>query len=311
MTDLFDNKYQPGRILIQTVGSGGPGNSWVSAIATKQIKSKVQVWYHPDLTEEYEDECEPFILGTIKGELDARNLISFLNSNKPDDFYFDEITIKGVKGLWKDLINISLSGEYTDVLEQLLSLKDNDLKRFNKKEGPFVENDLIEIDILDRINELLFDRLDETGKSNLTLSELLNHTDLKEKLSLDALEEQIEIWVEEEEELHEKILAEKEAKATEIKLIFKEDIEFAIANYQKYSDLEDNFHDEVSKFLNAYINSNLKLPDKIFYYFHCFKSFRDTKFIRNRTFRNNPTITSTGFINFKQLFDEQCHSNKR
>ena len=58
MTDFFDNKYQPGRILIQTVGSGGPGNSWVSAIAFTQTEGNVEVWYSPDLTEEYEDECE-------------------------------------------------------------------------------------------------------------------------------------------------------------------------------------------------------------------------------------------------------------
>ena len=136
MKDLFNTKSKPGRIFIQTVGSGGPGNSWVSAIVTKQLKGEFEVWYNPDLTQEYEDECEPFILGSIKGELDPRKLVSFLSTTKPEGFYFDEITIQGIKGIWKDLIIIALSEEYSEVLEQLLTLNDSDLNEFNKKAKP-------------------------------------------------------------------------------------------------------------------------------------------------------------------------------
>ena len=56
MTDLFDDKYQPGRILIKTLGSGGPGNSWVSAFAIFQNGKQVDIWYTPDLTDVYEDD---------------------------------------------------------------------------------------------------------------------------------------------------------------------------------------------------------------------------------------------------------------
>ena len=52
MKNLFNGKLKSDQIFIQTVGSGGPGNSWVSAITTKRNKDKFEVWYNPDLTEE-------------------------------------------------------------------------------------------------------------------------------------------------------------------------------------------------------------------------------------------------------------------
>ena len=310
MTDLFDNKYLPGRILIQTVGSGGPGNSWVSAIATKQIKGKVEVWYNPDFTQEYEDDSEPFILGSIKGEHDPRSIVSFLNSNKPEGFYFDEITIQGIKGIWKDLIIISLSDEYSEVLEQLLTLNDNDLKKFNKKEGPFVENDILEIDKLDQINEILFERLDETGKSNLTLSQLLNHSDLNTKFSLKSVEEQIEIW-EEQEEVRLKIAHSKEEKRRqELKSKYQGEIEFALKNHKSFSNFESD-DEKVEEFLDSYIFEHGKLPSKKCFYFSVgvwirrrSERFFESQKVVNWVYPNKGEVQSDAYIDFKALFHD-------
>ena len=121
------------------------GNSWVSAIAVTQIEGNVEVWYCSDLTEVYDEyevdhdkkyndeNFEHYLLGTIEGELDVRKLISWLSINKPEGFIFDEIKIKGVKGLWTDLIEISLNEEYSETLDHLLTLSDKELNLFWKK----------------------------------------------------------------------------------------------------------------------------------------------------------------------------------
>ena len=69
-------------------------------------------------------------MGTIEGELDVRKLVSWLSINKPEGFIFDEIKIKGVKGLWTDLIEISLNEEYSETLDHLLTLSDKELNLF-------------------------------------------------------------------------------------------------------------------------------------------------------------------------------------
>ena len=130
MKNLFSGKLKSDQIFIKTIGSGGPGNSWVSAITTKRNKDKFEVWYNPDLTEE--EEYEPYILGTIDSALEPRELIKLLSLEKPEGFYFDEITIKGVEGFWIDLIVLSLSEDYSELLEQILSLNDDDLKVFSE-----------------------------------------------------------------------------------------------------------------------------------------------------------------------------------
>ena len=183
MTNLFDNKYQPGQIRIQTVGSAGPGNSWVSAIAITEIEGNVKVWYSPDLTEEYEDECEedydvdyddeenePYLLGSIEGELDLRKLVLWSSFNKPEDFYFDEITIKGVKGFWKDLIEISLYEEYSETLDHLLSLSEKELKIFWEKNDFFKHESHYIKDVLDQINSLVDEKIYEADFSDLTFA---------------------------------------------------------------------------------------------------------------------------------------------
>ncbi len=296
MTNLFDNKYQPGQIRIQTVGSVGPGNSWVSEIVTKQIKGKVEVWYNPDLTEE--DESEPYILGSIDYALELREFVTCLSTEKPEGFYFDEITIQGVEGFWKDLIVLSLSEDYSELLEQILSLNDDDLKVFFQNEGPYTKNGILEIDKLNRLTDILFERIEDSGKSNLTLSQLLNHSDLNEKLSLDELEDQIRTWVDEEEEYQDKLQSKKEARENKIKLKFKDDIEFAVANYQKYSDLKENVDDVLRNYLENFVTLYKKLPSKNIYYFSFGRRFHDSNFIRNRISRNNPTILSSGYIDF-------------
>ena len=300
MTNLFENKYQPGQIRIQTVGSAGPGNSWVSEIVTKQIKGKVEVWYNPDLTEE--DESEPYILGSIDYALELREFVTCLSTEKPEGFYFDEITIQGVEGFWKDLIVLSLSEDYSELLEQILSLNDDDLKVFFQNEGPYTKNGILEIDKLNRLTDILFERIEDSGKSNLTLSQLLNHSDLNEKLSLDVLEDQIRTWVDEEEEYQDKLRSEKEARDNKIKLKFKDDIEFAVANYQKYSDLKENVDDVLRNYLENFVTLYKKLPSKNIYYFSFGRIFHDSNFIRNRISRNNPTILASGYIDFKTLF---------
>ena len=117
----------------------------VSAMAFIVTEGNVEVWYSPDLTEVYDEyeedydddyddeENEPYLLGSIEGELDLRKLVSWLSFNKPEGFYFDEIKIQGVKGFWKDLIEISLYEEYSETLDHLLSLSDKELKLFWKK----------------------------------------------------------------------------------------------------------------------------------------------------------------------------------
>ena len=202
MTDLFDNKYQPGRILIQTVGSGGPGNSWVSAIAVTQIEGNVEVWYCSDLTEvydnEYEDEDnEPYLLGSIEGELDLRKLVSWLSFNKPEGFYFDEITIKGVKGFWKDLIEISLYKEYSETLDHLLSLNDKELKLFWKKNDFFKHESHYIKDVLDQINSLVDEKIYEADLSDLTFAEVLKHPKVKNHFNLTSLEKALDTLIEE------------------------------------------------------------------------------------------------------------------
>ncbi len=300
MTNLFENKYQPGQIRIQTVGSAGPGNSWVSEIVTKQIKGKVEVWYNPDLTEE--DESEPYILGSIDYALELREFVTCLSTEKPEGFYFDEIIIQGVEGFWKDLIVLSLSEDYSELLEQILSLNEDDLKVFFQNEGPYTKNGILEIDKLNRLTDILFERIEDSGKSNLTLSQLLNHSDLKEKLSLDVLEDQIRTWVDEEEEYQDKLRSEKEARDNKIKLKFKDDIEFAVANYQKYSDLKENIDDVLRNYLENFVTLYKKLPSKNIYYFSFGRIFHDSNFIRNRISRNNPTILASGYIDFTTLF---------
>ena len=209
MTDLFDNKYQPGRILIQTVGSGGPGNSWVSAIAVTQIEGNVEVWYCSDLTEvydeyevdhdkKYDDEnFEPYLLGTIEGELDVRKLVSWLSINKPEGFIFDEIKIKGVKGLWTDLIEISLNEEYSETLDHLLTLSDKELKLFWKK-NDFIKHESHYIkDVLDQINSLVEEKIYEADLSDLTFAEVLKHSKVKDPFNLGSLEEALDEIIEE------------------------------------------------------------------------------------------------------------------
>ncbi len=202
MTDLFDNKYQPGRILIQTVGSAGPGNSWVSALAVTQIEGNVEVWYSPDLTEVYDDEYEdednePYLLGSIEGELDLRKLVSWLSFNKPEGFYFDEIKIKGVRGLWKDLIEISLNEEYSETLDHLLTLSDKELKLFWKKNDFFKHESYHINDVLDRINSLIEEEIYEADLSDLTFAEVLKHSKVKDPFNLGSLEEALEEIIEE------------------------------------------------------------------------------------------------------------------
>ena len=197
MTDLFDPKYQPGRILIKTVGSGGPSNSWVSALAISQIGKQVDIWYSPDLTTIYdEDECnETHQLGSIEGELDFRKLVSWLSLNKPEDFYFDEITIEGVKGVWEDLIVISLYEEYEETLDHILSLNDQELEVFWQKSGPFAINGDADTEFLERINFLFDVDIDEADRSGATLAELLTDPEVEDPLSLDSLDKTVQKWI--------------------------------------------------------------------------------------------------------------------
>ena len=209
MTDLFDNKYQLGRILIQTVDSAEPGNSWVSALAVTQIEGNVEVWYSPDLTEVYDeyeedydddyddDENEPYLLGSIEGELDLRKLVSWLSFNKPEGFYFDEIKIKGVRGLWKDLIKISLNEEYSETLDHLLTLSDKELKLFWKKNDFFKHESYHINDVLDRINSLIEEEIYEADLSDLTFAEVLKHSKVKDPFNLGSLEEALDEIIEE------------------------------------------------------------------------------------------------------------------
>ena len=209
MTDLFDNKYQPGRILIQTVGSGGPGNSWVSAIAFTQTEGNVEVWYSPDLTEVYgeyeedydddydDEENEPYLLGSIEGELDLRKLVSWLSFNKPEDFYFDEIKIQGVKGFWKDLIEISLYEEYSETLDHLLSLSDKELKLFWKKNDFFKHESHYIKDVLDQINSLVDEKIYEADLGDLTFAEVLKHPKVKDHFNLISVEKALDTLIEE------------------------------------------------------------------------------------------------------------------
>ena len=192
-------------------------------------------------------------MGTIDSALEPRELIKLLSQEKPEGFYFDEITIKGVEGFWIDLIVLSLSEDYSELLEQILSLNDDDLKVFFQNEGSYLEKGFLQIDKLDRINEILFESLEESGKSDLSLSQLLNHTELREKLSIDALEEQIEIWSEEEDEKQDRIRSIKEARDKEIQSFFKDDIDFAVINYPKYSDIDEDIDDVLRDYLEKFV----------------------------------------------------------
>ena len=131
---------------------------------------------------------------------------------------------------------------------------------------------------------------------------MLNHSDLNEKLSLDVLEDQIRTWVDEEEEYQDKLRSEKEARDNKIKLKFKDDIEFAVANYQKYSDLKENIDDVLRNYLENFVTLYKKLPSKNIYYFSFGRIFHDSNFIRNRISRNNPTILASGYIDITTLF---------
>ena len=307
MKNLFSGKLKSDQIFIKTIGSGGPGNSWVSAITTKRNKDKFEVWYNPDLTEE--EEYEPYILGTIDSALEPRELIKLLSQEKPEGFYFDEITIKGVEGFWIDLIVLSLSEDYSELLEQILSLNDDDLKVFFQNEGSYLEKGFLQIDKLDRINEILFESLEESGKSDLSLSQLLNHTELREKLSIDALEEQIEIWSEEEDEKQDRIRSIKEARDKEIQSFFKDDIDFAVINYPKYSDIDEDIDDVLRDYLEKFVITHRKLPDDRIYYFKFGRRFHYRNFIINRSFRNSPTIYSSGMIDFKKIYSHVSKSH--
>ena len=297
MTDLFDDKYQPGRILIKTVGSGGPCNSWVSALAISQIGKQVDIWYSPDLTtiyDEDDDECnETYQLGSIEGELDFRKLVSWLSLNKPEGFCFDEITIEGVKGFWKDLIAISLCENYEETLELILSLNDTDLKKFLTINGPFTEDNFLITEELDRLWSLFDEKLCETGKSGYTLAQLLNHPDLKVPLCLESLEDQFKVWEEEEEE-------EQEA----IKLKFKEAIEYA-------AKLHGGIDSTVGSFLDDYVKKNKHLPNKKYYfhsvaYWHGKRAVRlfESKKIINFIFPSKGEIESNRYIDFHKIFSD-------
>ena len=120
-------------------------------------------------------------MGTIDYALELREFIKFLSQEKPEGFYFDEITHSGVEGFWIDLIVLSLSEDYSELLEQILSLNDDDLKVFFLNEGPYTKNGILQIDKLNRLTDILFERIEDSGKSNLTLSQLLNHSDFTGK----------------------------------------------------------------------------------------------------------------------------------
>ena len=210
MTDLFDDQYQPGRILIKTVGSAGPGNSWVSAIAFTQIDGKIEVWYSPDLTEVYqhneedyddyydEPEFEPYLLGSIESEFDNRELISWLSLNKPEGFYFDEITIQGVKGFWKDLFEISLYEGYGEALDHLLSLSDEELRLFWDKNRLFKHESHFIKDVLNQINRLFDEKINEADLRDHTFAQILKHPKIKIPFDLGSLEETLDKIIEEE-----------------------------------------------------------------------------------------------------------------
>ena len=140
------------------------------------------------------------------------------------------------------------------------------LKSF-QNEGSYLEKGFLQIDKLDRINEILFESLEESGKSDLSLSQLLNHTELREKLSIDALEEQIEIWSEEEDDKQDRIRSIKEARDKEIQSFFKDDIDFAVINHPKYSDIDEDIDDVLRDYLEKFVITHRKLPDDRIYYF--------------------------------------------
>ena len=65
------------------------------------------------------------------------------------------ITIEGVKGVWEDLLVISLKEEYEETLDHILSLNDQELEVFWQKSGPFSVNGDADTEFLERITRAL------------------------------------------------------------------------------------------------------------------------------------------------------------
>jgi len=259
-------------ILVQALGSTGPGLSWQYILAIIPQTRQVTI-YHGDLQEN-----EIYDKNLIGGPLDTKRLVEYIAKQESlhlEDEFYNEISISGIKGYWKDMILLSLHAHYSLLVDELVSFSEDQYKTFVKTNGKLIQKNTLNYPLLDRI-EYLTDEISSYPEiSNTSLAELLTGFDKTGQLDLDSLESEI-INLEKQKEEREEIKRKKEER---IKGRFKEIIDYYVKYFTRYTNLRGKYitetpsvfgrgiHANLSSFLEDYVIKHNKMPDKRIYIF--------------------------------------------
>ena len=312
----LEDAHERGAIIFQTLGSCVPGLTFKAVRVIWPHPSSVEFWYGGDAIDGYE------LIEKLEGSLDYRKAAEVFESSEAlqlPDAYFVEMKIKGLSGLWKEVILIAMNEELSWITEHLLSLNNRQLKQFRKANGPLMRGTRFNHTLLSQVTEIMQEKVVQADMGFSTFAELFKKSSAGKSLSLAELQQDLEVWIKKAKVRQKKLEREQERirqKQERLLLPYRLDIEFVLKNLEQYANFDDftphQLQRNLERFLKEYILANHSLPNQTLYVFRWGVYIRQYQYrfaftnktraiIRQGSKSEEKEITAVGSIDFKTI----------